>query len=97
MFKLTFEDFFYCIKYFFNKFIYFFKFSWAANTVIGPPRVYPQHGDLHGAWASSNIDAKQFIEVSPFLNITSTPISGLLYSPFSNIQLKYCTLIIDTN
>lgn len=37
--------------------------SWSANAVIGPPRVYPQHGDLHGAWASSNIDAKQFIEV----------------------------------
>ncbi|XP_048763163.1 TD and POZ domain-containing protein 3-like [Ostrea edulis] len=37
--------------------------SWSANTVIGPPRVYPQYGDLHGAWASSDINANQFIEV----------------------------------
>ncbi|XP_062581076.1 speckle-type POZ protein B-like [Saccostrea cucullata] len=37
--------------------------SWSANTVIGPPRVYPQHGDLHGAWASKDINAHQFVEV----------------------------------
>ncbi|KAK3091302.1 hypothetical protein FSP39_018785 [Pinctada imbricata] len=37
--------------------------SWAANCVIGNPRVYPQYGDLHGAWASKDIDANQFVEL----------------------------------
>ena len=46
-----------------HKYLFFFDSSWSANTVIGPPRVYPQHGDLHGAWASSAIDDRQFIEV----------------------------------
>lgn len=78
MFKVAFEDIFFCIIFFICQVYFIFKFSWSANAVIGPPRVYPQHGDLHGAWASSNIDAKQFIEVSPILYTTSTPISGLL-------------------
>lgn len=78
MFNVAFENFFFCIIFFVCQVYFIFKFSWSANTVIGPPRVYPQHGDLHGAWASSNIDAKQFIEVSPILFTISTPISGLL-------------------
>ena len=31
--------------------------------MIGPPQVYPQHGDIHGAWATSVCDKNQFIEV----------------------------------
>ncbi|CAH1795268.1 unnamed protein product [Owenia fusiformis] len=37
--------------------------SWSANSVLGPPRVYPQYGDIGGAWASDEIDAAQFIEI----------------------------------
>ena len=29
----------------------------------GQPNVYPRYGDLHGAWASSVIDAHQYLEV----------------------------------
>jgi len=32
--------------------------------VLGPPDVYPQHGDLPGAWAfSTNYNGQQYIEV----------------------------------
>ncbi|XP_060602914.1 uncharacterized protein LOC132755993 isoform X1 [Ruditapes philippinarum] len=37
--------------------------SWPATCVIGPPRVYPKYGDIPGAWASSTIDERQFLEV----------------------------------
>ena len=40
---------------------------WSANQTIGPPKVYPQHGDIHGAWASAAIDKHQFIEVKSTL------------------------------
>ena len=38
--------------------------TWAADQVIGAPKVYPRYGDHHGAWAQSNPDANEFIEVS---------------------------------
>lgn len=36
---------------------------WAANQVIGPPQVYPQYGDIEGAWASENTNSIEYIEV----------------------------------
>jgi len=36
---------------------------WSANSVIGPPRVYPRYGDIHGAWAQGNITEAEFIIV----------------------------------
>lgn len=41
----------------------FFVCRWSANMALGEPRVWPQHGDIHGAWASGAIDSNQFIEV----------------------------------
>ena len=38
--------------------------SWSANQVVGPPKVYPQYGDIHGAWAPKTIDSHQYLEVS---------------------------------
>jgi hypothetical protein len=39
--------------------------TWAARQVLGPPDVYPRHGDLGGAWASKEPDAgDEFIEVA---------------------------------
>ena len=38
--------------------------TWAAHQVTGRPKVYPQYGDIHGAWAQSNPDANEYIEVS---------------------------------
>lgn len=37
--------------------------GWAANQVIGPPKVYPKHGDIRGAWASGTKTNNEFIEV----------------------------------
>ncbi|XP_076075167.1 uncharacterized protein LOC143046075 isoform X1 [Mytilus galloprovincialis] len=37
--------------------------NWAADSVIGKPRVYPKYGDIPGAWAQGKKDSKQFIEV----------------------------------
>ncbi|XP_052071152.1 uncharacterized protein LOC127709590 [Mytilus californianus] len=36
---------------------------WAADSIIGKPRVYPKYGDIPGAWAQGQKDSKQFIEV----------------------------------
>lgn len=37
--------------------------SWSANSVVGPPRVYPRYGDIHGAWAQGNTTDSEFIIV----------------------------------
>lgn len=38
--------------------------TWCANNIIGAPRVYPNYGDLQGAWAqASDFHDKHFIEI----------------------------------
>lgn len=37
--------------------------GWAANQVIGPPQVYPQYGDIEGAWASEDTNSVEYIEI----------------------------------
>ncbi|CAF3875033.1 unnamed protein product [Rotaria sp. Silwood2] len=37
--------------------------TWSANQVIGPPKVYPRHGDIVGAWAQGNRANDEFIIV----------------------------------
>ncbi|CAF1543783.1 unnamed protein product, partial [Rotaria sordida] len=37
--------------------------TWSANQVIGPPKVYPRHGDIVGAWAQGNRAPDEFIIV----------------------------------
>lgn len=41
-----------------------FFFSWSADQILGPPKVYPEYGDLHGAWASEECNLREFIEVN---------------------------------
>jgi hypothetical protein len=39
--------------------------GWAPESVVGPPQVFPQYGDLRGAWAPRAVsDGVQWIEVS---------------------------------
>ncbi|GAB2951731.1 hypothetical protein GCM10027048_15910 [Hymenobacter coalescens] len=42
--------------------------SWAAAQVLGTPNVYPRHGDLSGAWASSDADGSREFLVLRFDN-----------------------------
>jgi len=37
--------------------------AWAADQVIGAPQVYPRYGDIQGAWAQKNPDAREFLEL----------------------------------
>ncbi|CAF0827041.1 unnamed protein product [Didymodactylos carnosus] len=37
--------------------------TWSANMIIGEPRVFPQHGDIQGAWAQGDRSAHEFIIV----------------------------------
>ncbi|CAF2403615.1 unnamed protein product [Rotaria sp. Silwood2] len=37
--------------------------TWSANQVIGPPQVYPRHGDITGAWAQGRRANDEFIVV----------------------------------
>jgi hypothetical protein len=38
--------------------------NWSAQRVLGPPDVYPQHGDIVNAWAPRSADdAEEWIEV----------------------------------
>ncbi|KAH9499206.1 hypothetical protein Btru_004449 [Bulinus truncatus] len=37
--------------------------GWSAEQILGRPKVYPQYGDMQGAWASESIDSFQFIEI----------------------------------
>ena len=32
--------------------------------VVGQPKVYPNYGDIHGAWAPGDINGNQFLEVN---------------------------------
>nr|XP_022313500.1 uncharacterized protein LOC111118373 isoform X1 [Crassostrea virginica]XP_022313502.1 uncharacterized protein LOC111118373 isoform X1 [Crassostrea virginica] len=38
--------------------------GWSADQILGPPKVYPEYGDLHGAWASEECNLREFIEIS---------------------------------
>lgn len=38
-------------------------FSWPASCVEGQSTVYPNYGDIPGAWAQAVLDENQFIEV----------------------------------
>ena len=38
--------------------------SWAADQVVGLPRVYPRYGDIQGSWAQGNKSDDEWIEVS---------------------------------
>eukprot|EP01137_Pigoraptor_chileana_P033553 Opistho-2@24605 len=37
--------------------------TWAANMIVGQPRVYPNYGDLHGAWAPGSTSGHEFIHI----------------------------------
>jgi speckle-type POZ protein len=39
------------------------KVNWSAVQIIGQPKVYPEYGDRHGAWAQRDRDSQQFIVV----------------------------------
>ena len=48
---------------------------WAATQVLGPPDVYPRHGDIERAWASRQPDsATEFIEVGYY---RPRPVAGV--------------------
>ena len=36
---------------------------WAANKILGEPRVYPKYGFIRGAWAQKTMTKNEFIEV----------------------------------
>ncbi|XP_056019555.1 uncharacterized protein LOC125669622 isoform X2 [Ostrea edulis] len=36
---------------------------WSANQILGPPKVFPDHGDIPGAWASKSCDSVEFVEI----------------------------------
>ncbi len=36
---------------------------WSASQVAGSPKVYPQYGDLRGAWAQQTTGPNEYIEV----------------------------------
>jgi len=36
---------------------------WAADNVIGEPRVYPSYSDINGAWAQGSVNVNEFIVV----------------------------------
>jgi hypothetical protein len=63
--------------------------SWGANQAIGPPQVYPRHGDIHGAWASSVVDANQFIELEFDVMVRPTAINIYeTYNPGAVVSVK---------
>ncbi|CAF3151034.1 unnamed protein product [Rotaria socialis] len=37
--------------------------TWSANQIIGPPKVFPRHGDIVGAWAQGNRAVDEFVIV----------------------------------
>ncbi|KAL5017801.1 hypothetical protein ScPMuIL_003523 [Solemya velum] len=37
--------------------------GWSASKVVGPPVVFPQYGDIQGAWAPGSIDNAQYLEL----------------------------------
>ncbi|XP_005092041.1 F-box/LRR-repeat protein 4 isoform X2 [Aplysia californica] len=55
--------------------------TWSANQVIGPPKVYPRHGDIHGSWASGTVDSNQFIEVE--FDVLVRPTAVNIYETFN--------------
>jgi len=61
---------------------------WSANSVIGPPTVYPRYGDIHGAWAQGNTTESEFIVVCLY-SLTSilTLISDFLSMAYFTIRL----------
>ncbi|KAL5015078.1 hypothetical protein ScPMuIL_009348 [Solemya velum] len=51
--------------------------GWSASKVVGPLAVFPQYGDIRGAWAPGSIDNAQYLEEdtvdTPYTRILSIP------------------------
>ena len=43
--------------------IFLNNFSWSAEQILGAPQVYPQYGDIAGAWAQKSLSNAEYIEV----------------------------------
>ena len=68
--------------------------SWAATQVLGPPNVYPKHGDLPQAWASRGPDdGIEWLEVS---FDRPSPISAVVvYETFNPGAIARVTLTLE--
>ncbi|CAL1542132.1 unnamed protein product [Lymnaea stagnalis] len=67
--------------------------GWSADQVVGSPKVYPEHGDLNGAWASGSIDKHQFIELEFEHPVTPSAINIYeTYNPGGVIAIKVLNL-----
>ncbi|KAK3772997.1 hypothetical protein RRG08_036330 [Elysia crispata] len=63
--------------------------SWSANQALGPPKVYPQHGDIHGAWAMGTIDQHQYLELEFDVPVCPTAINIYeTYNPGAVVTVK---------
>ncbi|GFO41974.1 F-box/lrr-repeat protein 4 [Plakobranchus ocellatus] len=68
--------------------------TWSADQVLGEPKVYPQHGDIHGSWAMGTIDDKQYLELEYDIPVCPTAIN--IYETF-NPGAVVAVKILDTN
>ena len=68
--------------------------AWAATQVLGPPNVYPKHGDLPQAWASQGPDVgSEWIEVD-FAH--PSPIAAVVvYETFNPGAIARVTLTME--
>ncbi|KAI8777438.1 BTB/POZ domain-containing protein 19 [Biomphalaria glabrata] len=81
--------------------------SWSAEQILGPPKVYPQYGDIQGAWASASIDSLQFIELEyekavlpESINIYETYNAGAtvavkVMNPFNQWEVLWSTTAVE--
>merc|ERR1712154_276617 len=55
--------------------------GWSAKQTVGPPKVFPRHGDLNGAWASAECDQHQYLELKFKTRVRPTAIN--IYETFN--------------
>jgi len=69
-------------------------FSWNADQVLGPAKVYPQYGDIRGAWSPGDKNDSEFIEVSVLFNFTTMAYSKILiknkFRLYSFLTTNFC-------
>ncbi|RUS77849.1 hypothetical protein EGW08_014401 [Elysia chlorotica] len=64
--------------------------TWSATQALGQPKVYPQHGDFHGAWAQGAIDENQYIELEFDVPVCPTAINIYeTYNPGAVTAIKF--------
>lgn len=70
--------------------------GWSPDAVVGPPTVFPRHGDIQGAWAPASVGTgPQWLEVS--FEGSASPVASVLVFETHRPGALYAVVAVDAD